>query len=83
MPPEVFTTEFKNPVGGSPEAQRNNLREADRLLKEAGYEIKGNRRVDAKTGEALTIDFLAFASSTLGCRASKNYSYFFRRRMWW
>jgi microcin C transport system substrate-binding protein len=60
LPPEVFTSEFKNPVGGSPEAQRNNLREADRLLKEAGYEIKGNRRVDAKSGEALTIDFLAF-----------------------
>lgn len=60
IPPEVFTTEFKNPVAGSPEAQRNNLREADRLLKEAGYEIKGNRRVDAKTGEPLTIEFLAF-----------------------
>jgi microcin C transport system substrate-binding protein len=60
LPPEVFTSEYKNPLGGSPEADRNNLREADRLLKEAGYEIKGNRRVDGKTGEALTIDFLAY-----------------------
>jgi microcin C transport system substrate-binding protein len=60
LPPEVFTREYKNPVGGSPEAQRNNLREADRLLKEAGYEIKEGKRVDGKTGEPLSIDFLAF-----------------------
>src|SRR5205085_1109588 len=34
VPPEVFTTPYKNPVGGSAEAMRNNLREASRLLKE-------------------------------------------------
>jgi ABC-type oligopeptide transport system substrate-binding subunit len=36
VPPEVFTTEYKNPVNGNPEAVRNNLREATRLLREAG-----------------------------------------------
>ena len=40
VPPEVFTKPYTNPVGGSPEAVRNNLREAMRLLKEAGYEIR-------------------------------------------
>ncbi len=38
VPPEVFTKPFANPVGGSPENVRNNLREASRLLREAGYE---------------------------------------------
>ena len=31
-PPEVFTTPYANPVGGSPQAARSNLREATRLL---------------------------------------------------
>jgi len=35
VPPEVFTKPFKNPVGGSPENVRANLREAIRLLKKA------------------------------------------------
>ena len=38
VPAEVFTTAYTNPVGGSPEAVRENLREGLRLLKEAGYE---------------------------------------------
>ncbi len=40
VPAEVFTTPYTNPVGGNPEAVRNNLREALRLLKEAGYEVR-------------------------------------------
>src|SRR5262249_8250188 len=32
VPREVFTTEFKNPVNGNPDAVRTNLREAVRLL---------------------------------------------------
>ena len=40
VPPEVFTTPYTNPVGGNPEAVRDNLREAMRLLKEAGYEVR-------------------------------------------
>ncbi len=58
VPPEVFTTEYKNPVGGNPEAVRANLREGIRLLKEAGYEIRGRRLVNAKSGEPFTIEFL-------------------------
>ena len=53
VPPEVFTTPYTNPVGGNPEAVRKNLREAVRLLKEAGYEVRNEKLVDAKTGAAL------------------------------
>ncbi|MBN8919176.1 MAG: ABC transporter substrate-binding protein [Rhizobiales bacterium] len=58
VPPEVFTTPFRNPTGTGPEAMRANLREAMRLLKEAGYEIRNRRLVNARTGEPLTIEFL-------------------------
>src|SRR5262249_30115481 len=57
VPPEVFTTVYKNPVNGNPEAVRNNLREATRLLREAGYEIRNQRLVNAKTGEPMTVEF--------------------------
>jgi microcin C transport system substrate-binding protein len=59
VPAEVFTTPYSNPVGGNPENVRNNLREAIRLFKEAGYEIRNQQLVDAKTGAPYTIEFLA------------------------
>ncbi|MET0171672.1 MAG: extracellular solute-binding protein [Agrobacterium vaccinii] len=58
VPPEVFTTEFRNPVGGDPAKMRDNLREAVRLMKEAGYELRGNRMINAKTGQQLDMEFL-------------------------
>ncbi|WP_244622727.1 extracellular solute-binding protein [Microvirga brassicacearum] len=57
VPAKVFTEPYMNPVGETPEAVRNNLREADRLLREAGWELKDRRRVNAK-GETLTIELL-------------------------
>jgi microcin C transport system substrate-binding protein len=58
VPAEVFAKEFKAPVGGTEEARRANLRQAVRLLREAGYEIRDKRLVNAKTDEPFTIDFL-------------------------
>ena len=58
VPPEVFTTVYTNPVGGSPEAVRANLREATRLLREAGYEVRNTKLVNAKTGEPLSVEIL-------------------------
>ncbi|WP_114944674.1 extracellular solute-binding protein [Microvirga calopogonii] len=58
VPASVFTAPYKNPVNDSPEAIRNNLREADRLLKEAGWEVKNGRRVNAK-GEVLSAELLS------------------------
>src|SRR5450631_1729633 len=48
VPAEVFTATYTNPVGGNPEAVRDNLREALRLLKEAGYEVRDRKLVDVK-----------------------------------
>jgi microcin C transport system substrate-binding protein len=57
VPAEVFTTPYQNPVGGDPEAVRANLRESMRLLKEAGYEIRDRKLVDAK-GKPVTVEIL-------------------------
>jgi microcin C transport system substrate-binding protein len=59
VPPEVFSTAYSNPVSGNPQAVRGNLREAVRLFKEAGYEVRNERLVNGKTGEPYTIEFLA------------------------
>jgi len=58
VPPEVFTTAYTNPVGGNPEAVRDNLREALRLLKEAGYEVRDRKLVDAKNGAQFSLELL-------------------------
>lgn len=58
VPPEVFTTAYSNPVGGTPEAVRSNLREALKLLKEAGYEVRDRKLVDAKTGTPFALELL-------------------------
>jgi microcin C transport system substrate-binding protein len=57
VPAEVFTTPYQNPVGGNPEAVRSNLRESARLLKEAGYEVRDRKLVDA-TGKPVTVEIL-------------------------
>jgi len=62
VPPEVFTTEFTNPVGGNPKNVRNNLREAVKLLREAGYKLDGRKLVDA-SGTQFSIEFIYFDKS--------------------
>jgi microcin C transport system substrate-binding protein len=57
VPPEIFTTPYKNPVGGSAEAMRGNLREAARLLKEAGFEIR-DRKLVGRDGKPVSVEFL-------------------------
>jgi microcin C transport system substrate-binding protein len=58
VPASVFTTPYTNPVGGEPQKVRENLRKALSLFKEAGYELKGNRLVHAKTGEPFGFEIL-------------------------
>jgi microcin C transport system substrate-binding protein len=58
VPADLFTRPYANPVGGNPEAVRNNLREAIRLLKDAGYEIRDRRLVNAKTNEPYAVEIL-------------------------
>ncbi len=58
VPAEVFTTPYTNPVGGSDRAVRANLREAMRLLEAAGFVVRNLKLVDARTGQALSAEFL-------------------------
>ena len=59
VPAELFTTAYSNPVGGNPGAVRDNLRQALRLFKAAGYEIRDEQMVGSKTGEPYAVEFLA------------------------
>jgi microcin C transport system substrate-binding protein len=59
IPPEVFKKPYANPVGGNPAAVRANLREAVRLFKEAGYEVRDLQLVNGETGEGYAVEFLA------------------------
>src|SRR5204862_5675076 len=58
IPAEVFTTLYANPIGGGSDAGRTNLREALRLAREAGYEVRNQKLVNTRTGEALSVEFL-------------------------
>ena len=62
-PASVFTTPYANPVNGSDEAVRANLREALRLLQEAGFDLKGRQLVNKATGEPLAVEILGFDPS--------------------
>jgi microcin C transport system substrate-binding protein len=57
IPPEVFTEEYKNPFNASPADFRVHLREAARLLKEAGYTVVDNELRNS-AGEPLSVEFL-------------------------
>ena len=58
VPPEVFAKAYSNPVSGTPAAVRDNLREAVRLLKESGYDMRDQQFVSSKSGEPFTVEFL-------------------------
>ncbi len=57
IPAEIFTTPYQNPVSGNPEFVRNNLREATRLLKEAGFDVKDRKLVDP-SGQPVSVEIL-------------------------
>ncbi len=59
IPPEVFKKAYSNPVNGTPEDIRNNLRDAVRLFNDAGYEVRDQKMVNKKTGEPFSVEFLA------------------------
>lgn len=61
IPPEVFTKPYSNPVGGDAMAVRNNFREALRLLRESGYEVRHQKLVKSNTGEQFEVELLTNA----------------------
>ena len=59
LPPELFTQPFTLADYSQPNAERANLRKAFDLLSAAGYQLRGTSLVNAKTGEQLSLQFLA------------------------
>jgi microcin C transport system substrate-binding protein len=57
LPAEVFGQAYKPPVSDGSGQDRRLLREAGRLLSEAGWQVKDGKRVNA-SGEALELEFL-------------------------
>lgn len=60
VPPEVFTTPYTSPRADTADDLRRNLREAGRLLDEAGWKIVNGVRRHERTGEPLAIEFLNY-----------------------
>lgn len=59
LPPEVFTKTFTNPVNATPMDLRKHLKEADRLLTEAGFVVKNGTRMLPGGTEPFSIEMLA------------------------
>jgi len=60
LPPELFTTAFTLPETKGDGDVRENLKIAQTLLKEAGYEAKGGVMTNTKTGEKLAFEVLIY-----------------------
>jgi len=58
IPDEVFAKPFTLPTTDGSGNNRANLRQADALLNAAGWVIKDGKRVNEKTGEALSFEIL-------------------------
>jgi microcin C transport system substrate-binding protein len=63
LPAEVFGEPYKSPVSDGSGQDRKLLREAGRLLSEAGWVVKDGKRVNAK-GEVFELEFLIVDPST-------------------
>lgn len=62
LPPEVFGDATSPPVSNGSGTDRKLLREAAKLLNEAGWQQKGTLRVNAR-GEPLSVEILIFSPS--------------------
>ena len=60
LPKEVFSTPYSSPVSNGSGQDRNLLRTASRLLKQAGWTIQDGVRVNA-AGEKFELEFLTFS----------------------
>ncbi|MCW5729302.1 MAG: ABC transporter substrate-binding protein [Alphaproteobacteria bacterium] len=60
LPPELFTEEFHPPRTDGSGSARENLRKAQALLAEAGYQVRDGRLLHERTGQPLQVEFLLF-----------------------
>lgn len=58
IPDEAFTTEYDPPTTDGSGNVRANLRKGATLLKSAGWDVKGDRLTNAKTGNVLEFEIL-------------------------
>ena len=58
LPPEVFTSVYQPPRSRGDGFDRTNLLQADALLKQAGWVLKNQRRINAVTGKPLRFELL-------------------------
>lgn len=58
LPRQVFEEVYKAPATDGSGNNRDNLREAVALFKQAGYEVKGGKLVNTATGEPLAFDIM-------------------------
>lgn len=58
LPPEVFTSIYAPPQSNGNGFDRENLLKADKLLTDAGWVLKGQQRINAKTGKPLQFELL-------------------------
>ncbi|MFM9889233.1 MAG: extracellular solute-binding protein [Rickettsiales bacterium] len=58
LPPALFITPYTVPTTDGSGFARDNLVRAQALLNDAGWVMRDGKRVNAKTGEALAIEFL-------------------------
>ncbi|MDY7027089.1 MAG: extracellular solute-binding protein [Spirochaetota bacterium] len=63
IPPEVFTEEYQPPVTDGSGNIRPQIRQALRLLEEAGWEIRDRRLVNTRTGEPMEFELLLYSPS--------------------
>ncbi len=62
VPDEVFDEPYVPPVSNASGQDRNLLRQATQLLREAGFTLKDNRLIDA-AGKPMTVEFLDYDNS--------------------
>ncbi len=63
IPDSVFTEEYKLPVNDGKGNIRKNLRQALRLFKEAGWEVKNQKLVNKETGQRFEFEMLLVSPS--------------------
>lgn len=64
LPADVFTTDYTNPATEGSGNNRQNLREAQKLLREAGYEVKGGKLLHPDTKKPISLEFLTSDTSS-------------------
>jgi microcin C transport system substrate-binding protein len=79
LPAEVFTTEYTNPVSSNSTDRRKNLREASKLLAEAGWNVTqdGNKSILEKcSGRKTEVEFLLDSPTfeRVACPTSNNWN---------